>query len=395
VRSRPRTPVARIGCRFIARNRDPSPEHGCAMVAPYTEAVDSRPSPPPVPFRFQPLRTLRFALIITVGFTLLNFSMTANHPSWRGAEGWGRAIGTSLVFALCIGFTIDGLFALIKRALGRRFATLSGRQRALFHWGTPLLGVAIGLPLASVLTGAHHVAVSEPQIRTTPSGAIAFMLLVLALFYGFFAIRARQLRAERQAAEAQLRLLQGQMEPHFLFNTLANVVGLMEVDTPRAKRMLESFTDYLRASLLSLRASDHTLGAELDLISAYLQVVKVRMEDRLHYRIEVPDALRARSVPTLSLQPLVENAVQHGLEPTIAGGTIVIDAQVVAGALVLRVTDDGAGLLPTTTPTRRGNGTALANIRDRIQRSFGAQGALLVEPMTPSGVRATLRLPLR
>jgi len=357
--------------------------------------MDSRPSPPPVPFRFQPLRTLRFALIITAGFALLNFSMTADNPSWRSAAGWGRAIGTSLVFALCISFTIDGLFALIKRALGSRFATLSGRQRALFHWGTPLLGVAIGMPFAWLLTGVHDAAASEPQIRTTPSGAIAFGLLVMALFYGFFAIRARQLRAERQAAEAQLRLLQGQMEPHFLFNTLANVVGLMEVDTPRAKKMLESFTEYLRASLLSLRDSEHTLGAELDLITAYLQVVKVRMEDRLHYRIDVPDALRTRMLPSLSLQPLVENAVQHGLEPSIAGGTVVIDAEIADDALVLRVTDDGAGLAPEAASSRPGNGTALANLRERLQRSFGAQGSLRVEPMTPSGVRATLRLPLR
>jgi len=355
--------------------------------------MDSRPSPPPEPFRLQPLRTLRFALIITAGFALLNFSMTADHPRWRTLEGWAHAIAINLVFALCISFAIDGLFALIRRALGGRFATLSGRQRALFHWGTPLLGLAIGLPLASLLTGTHDSAAGEPQMRTTLSGAIAFALLVIALFYAFFAVRARQLRAERAAAEAQLRLLQGQMEPHFLFNTLANVVSLMEVDAPRAKRMLESFTDYLRASLLSLRASEHTLGAELDLIEAYLQVVKVRMEDRLHYRIEVPEPLRARMLPSLSLQPLVENAVQHGLEPSIAGGTVAIDAQLIAGALVLRVTDDGAGLTPIT--PSRGNGTALANLRERLQRSFGAQGSLRLEPMLPHGARATLSLPLR
>jgi signal transduction histidine kinase len=355
--------------------------------------MDPRPFPPAVPFRFTPLRTLRFAIIITIGFALLNFAMTSDHPSWHTAEGWGRATGTSLVFALCISFTIDGLFSLIQRLLGARFATLTRWQRALFHWGTPLIGVAIGLPLAALLTGVASSAAGEPQIRTTPSGAIAFMLLVMALFYGFFAIRARQLRAERQAAEAQLRLLQGQMEPHFLFNTLANVVSLMDVDTPRAKQMLESFTDYLRASLLSLRDSEHTLGAELDLIAAYLQVVKVRMEDRLHYRIEVPDALRAQMLPSLTLQPLVENAVQHGLEPTIAGGTVVIAATLNAGTLVLRVTDDGAGMTTTNTATQRGSGTALPNIRERLLRRFGEHGTLAIEPVTPHGVCATLRLP--
>ncbi|MES1162998.1 MAG: hypothetical protein ABUL50_08035, partial [Rhizobacter sp.] len=136
--------------------------------------MDPRPSQPPVPFRFQPLRTLRFAIIITIGFALLNFAMTSNHPSWHTAEGWGRATGTSLVFALCISFTIDGLFSLIQSMLGARFASLAGWQRTLFYWGTPLIGVAIGLPLASLLTGIGHVAASDPQIRTTPTGAVAF-----------------------------------------------------------------------------------------------------------------------------------------------------------------------------------------------------------------------------
>ena len=356
---------------------------------------------PAAPFQFQPLRTLRFSMVVATGFTLLTFALTSSHPSWRTASGWARAIGTSVVFSGCIGFTIDGLFTLGRRALGTRFAALAGWRRALFLWGTPLLGVGIGLSAASVLTGVGHSDAGEPHIRTTASGAIVFGGLVLALFYGFFLIRARQLRAEHQAAEAQLRLLQGQMEPHFLFNTLANVVSLMEVDTPRAKHMLESFTDYLRASLLSLRDSEHTLGSELDLIEAYLQVLKVRMEDRLHYRIDVPPALRSRMLPSLMLQPLVENAVQHGLEPAVAGGTVTIDAALDGEALVIRVTDDGIGLGVGRGPSpvvhapasSRGSGHALANIRERLWHRHGRQGTLSLSPVPPHGVRATLRLP--
>ena len=350
-------------------------------------------APDDQPFRFRPLRTLRFALIVACGFALLNFALTADHPSWQTAAGWGRALGTSMVFAVCISLTIDLLYMLGRRAIGTRMATLAPWQRLLFHWGTPLLGVSIGLPLASLLTGVGESVASEPQIRTTPSGAIAFMLLVMALFYGYFAIRTRQLRAERQAAEARLRLLQAQMEPHFLFNTLANVVGLMDADTPRAKAMLESFTDYLRASLGSLRSGEQTLGAEVALIEAYLHIVKIRMDDRLHYRIDVPDALRARSLPSLSLQPLVENAVQHGLEPQIVGGSVVIAARVEADSLVVTITDDGLGLNAPGASTRRGTGTALANIRERLKQRLGERGQLTLEPLTPHGVRATLRLP--
>ncbi len=345
------------------------------------------------PFRFTPLRTLRFAAIVALGFTLLTFAMTSGHPSWHSAAGWGRALATSAVFAVCISFTIDALFALGRRLLGARLPALSRVQRALFHWGTPLVGLAFALPLASVLTGVTGPPRDGPQMHATPLGAAAFMLLVMAIFYAFFAIRARQLRAERQASEAQLRLLQGQMEPHFLFNTLANVVGLMEADTPRAKAMLESFTDYLRASLGSLREPEHALGAELDLIEAYLRVAQVRMEDRLHYRIDVAPELRALRVPSLSLQPLVENAVVHGLEPSIAGGHIVVAARREADRLVVRVSDDGLGLAAAPGRTPRGSGSALNNIRERLRQSHGDGAHLQIECGTPRGVLATLTLP--
>jgi hypothetical protein len=346
---------------------------------------------PPAPFAFTPWRTLRFALIVAAGFTLLTFALTASDPSWRTLDGWARAIGTCLAFSVLISFTIDLLFAAGRRLLGARFPGLRPWQRGLFHWGTPLLGLLIAVPIASLLLDTDPTAHNGPQLRTTPLGAVAFMLLVMALFYGFFAIRARQLRAEREAAEAQLRLLQGQMEPHFLFNTLANVVSLMDTDTPRAKAMLESFTDYLRASLGSLRQPEHSLGDELDLIDAYLRVVKTRMDDRLSYRIELDPGLRALRLPALSVQPLVENAIVHGLEPSVAGGSLTITARFEAGRLVVCVTDDGLGL--DAAPLSRGTGTALANIRERLRRAHGATAELSIEPIVPHGVRATLSLP--
>ncbi|MEP7296019.1 MAG: histidine kinase [Burkholderiales bacterium] len=346
---------------------------------------------PPAPFAFTPWRTLRFAAIVGAGFTVLTFALSAGHPSWHTLDGWARAIGTCLAFSALISFTIDLLFAAGARLMGPRYATLTTWQRGLFHWGTPLVGLAISVPIGSLMIETDPATPSGPQLRTTPFGAIAFMLLVTAIFYGYFAIRARQLRAERQAAEAQLRLLQAQMEPHFLFNTLANVVSLMDADTPRAKAMLESFTDYLRASLGSLRQPEHTLGEELDLIDAYLRVVKTRMDDRLSYRIDVAPALRASRLPALSVQPLVENAIVHGLEPSVAGGSVTIAAQLDEGRLVVRVTDDGLGL----DATRRsgGTGTALNNLRERLQRAHGVSAVLSIEPVAPHGVRATLSLP--
>jgi len=352
------------------------------------------PSPLPVPpIRFRPLRTLRFALIVAVGFSLLNFAVSSSHPSWQSATSWASVFGKSLVFALCISFTIDALFLGVQRVLGERVARLAPRQRWLYYWGTPIVGWSIAMPFAIWLTGVSKGVEGDPGLRATPLGALAFTFLVCAIFFGFFAVRARQLRAERQAAEAQLRLLQAQMEPHFLFNTLANVVSLMEADTPRAKAMLESFTDYLRASLVSLREPEHSLGDELDLVEAYLRVVKVRMDDRLHYRIEVPAELRALRVPALSLQPLVENAVVHGLEPSIEGGQIVVTAQVDGGRLVIRVADDGVGLGAAPRAARAGSGNALNNLRERLQQTHAERASLTLEAAAPHGVLATLTLP--
>lgn len=360
-------------------------------------------SAPPVPplapdHRWRPLRTLRFALVVALIFTLLNFALTSKSPIWSTDAGWWRAGSTSLVFALCISFSIELLFLASRRLLGVPLARwLVGPKRYVYYWGVPLLGLLIGLPSASLLTGALHTKIDGPSLSATPLGAAVFVLLVVLAFYGFFTIRGLQQRAERQALEAQLKLLQGQIEPHFLFNTLANVVGLMESDTPRAKLMLESFVDYLRSSLGGMRKADHRLGDELDLVEAYLRVIQIRMEDRLHYTIAVPDELRRLGLPALTLQPLVENAVLHGLEPKIDGGSVRIAGRLdeLRGTrvLVLTVEDDGLGLATDRPKPQNGSGTALANTRERLAQAYGATAALGIEPLSPSGVRATLTLP--
>lgn len=158
--------------------------------------------------------------------------------------------------------------------------------------------------------------------------------------------------------------------------------------------MLESFVDYLRASLGSLRVASHTLGDELALVEAYLRILQIRMDTRLAYRIDVPDALRAFPLPALTLQPLVENAVQHGLEPKIEGGTVSVTARLERGQLVLRVIDDGLGLAAAPArPHHGGSGTALANIRERLSEAHGSAAALSVTNAAAGGVRAMLTLP--
>jgi len=344
---------------------------------------------PPRPYRL--LHSLRFTAIVALAFLVLNFALTAQQPVWETPAGWARIAGLCFGYSALIRFTIDALFWLGGRWIGARFEALRPWQRRLYFFGLPMLGVAIAMPLGQFIVSKVLDLDKGPRMETTGFGALAFMLLVVSLFFGFFTIRNRQLRAEREAAQTQLRLLQAQIEPHFLFNTLANVQSLMDADPPRAKAMLESFTDYLRASFGTLRRDEQTLGSELALVEAYLSIIKIRMDDRLSYRIDVPDALRERALPGLSLQPLVENAIQHGLEPSIAGGSVTVSARVEAGALVIDVVDDGLGLNPGG--ATRGSSTAVANIRARLSQAFGSAAGLSLAPNPPHGVRATLHVP--
>ena len=339
--------------------------------------------------------TFLFSMIVAAGFTIGGFVLFASgNGAWRNLAGWGQWYLNYLVVSLAIGFSIHLLFDLGKRVLGRtRIQGFSRWQRALYFSGVPITGLVLGLSFGLRLVDRTDSTVAAPRDANAWVGSLLLAGLIWLLFQIYFSTRHGRLAAERQAAEAQLRLLQAQMEPHFLFNTLANVVGLIEADAPRAKAMLESFTDYLRASLISLRAPTHSLGAELDLVEAYLRVVKVRMDDRLRYRIEVPAALRTQQVPALSVQPLVENAVVHGLEPSIDGGEIVLSARVEAGRLVLRVRDDGIGLAAAPRSPRAGSGTALNNIRARLQQVHGNLAGLQIEAAPPHGVLATLTLP--
>ncbi len=252
------------------------------------------------------------------------------------------------------------------------------------------LGLAIGLPLIDIGPARW----SLPNDGNALAASLLLSLLAWFMFQNYFSSRAQRLAAERRAAQAQLRLLQAQMEPHFLFNTLANVVGLMEADTPRAKVMLESFTDYLRGSLVSLREPEHALGAELDLVEAYLRVVKVRMEDRLHYRIDASPELRAIKVPALSVQPLVENAVLHGLEPHVDGGRLTVEVSRKSDLLVIRVSDDGVGVAAAKSNARTGAGVAMQNLRERLVQSFDARAGLQLVAAEPRGTCATLTVPI-
>jgi len=197
---------------------------------------------------------------------------------------------------------------------------------------------------------------------------------------------------KRQLAEARMQTMQAQVEPHFLFNTLAAIDHLIETDPARASAMQKHLIQYLRGALPSMRERATNLGREADQITSYLEILKVRMEDRLAIRIDVPAGLRSASFPPLMLQTLVENAIKHGLEPAPAGGSLAVTAEIVDGALRVAVADTGVGFDPANVRTR-GTGLGLANIRERLALQYGDRARLVISANAPSGTVVAIELP--
>jgi hypothetical protein len=195
---------------------------------------------------------------------------------------------------------------------------------------------------------------------------------------------------KRQLAEAQLKMMQAQVEPHFLFNTLASVDFLIETDPPRASKMQKNLIAYLRSALPQMREGSTTLGKEIGLCRSYLEILKVRMDDRLQFAITVPQGLSSAQFPPMILQSLVENAIKHGLEPKAEGGSLTLSADIANGNLRVTVADTGLGF---GVGSRPGTGVGLANVRERLAALYGGRARLVVETNTPSGTIATIEVP--
>jgi signal transduction histidine kinase len=194
---------------------------------------------------------------------------------------------------------------------------------------------------------------------------------------------------EEQMAEARMQVLQAQIEPHFLFNTLASVRRLYQLDAGRGRTMLENLMRYFEVALPRMREGHSTLAREISLIEAYLNVQKIRMADRLAYEIDLPDSLREAAMPPMMLLTLVENAIKHGLGPLPEGGHLSVRARRAEDQLQVEVADTGRGLQPGA-----GAGTGLANTRARLASLFGGEASLALVPNEPRGIRASIALPL-
>jgi len=314
------------------------------------------------------LYTFVWSSLFGVGFFAISVITSPQLPGWRAA-------GQMLLISNVIGYVIHALFSIGQRAGCERWAKQSGyAPKVAYYTFMPMLGVVIGFEIVSLLLDQRLFAfVARPAVMV--SIALTSLVISLVLSTIFFwrersakaeaevaLERARVERIEREAASAHLRALQAQIEPHFLFNTLANVTSLVDPDPAKAKRMLESFIRFLRASLAATRAETTTLGDEADLIASYLDVLQVRMGERLAYAIDVPPELRGVALAPMLVQPLVENAIRHGLEPKVEGGRVTVAARREGERVRIEVSDSGVGFGATT----RG-GVGLTNIRERLR----------------------------
>jgi sensor histidine kinase YesM len=200
----------------------------------------------------------------------------------------------------------------------------------------------------------------------------------------------------RQVVEARMAAMQAQVEPHFLFNTLASIDHLIETDPPRASQMQKNLIALLRASMPTMRETNATgvrdLGREMAVIRPYLEILQVRMEERLVSRIDVPEGLLSAEFPPMMIQSLVENAIKHGLEPKAEGGSLTLKAEIVHGKLQVTVADTGLGFGRAATS---GTGVGLANIRERLTLLYGKSASLTVAENQPSGTVVTITVPYR
>jgi LytS/YehU family sensor histidine kinase len=281
----------------------------------------------------------------------------------------------------------------------------------LARWVLQVLGVAISMPLAIAMyylatteTGAAPF--WEDGTRLTGFITLTVSSILFAPWIAMTAllrqrdesVRSQALAFERErhkleqaALDSRLHLLQAQVQPHFLFNTLANVRELVESRSPQAPAVLDSLIAYLRASVPRLNAAATSLGQELELVRAYLELMQMRMPDRLEFSIRTdPDSEALHCLP-LTLMTLVENAIRHGIDPSEEGGFINIDVRVQDKRCHLRVSDSGIGLQQSAT----GPGTGLSSLRERLQLAFSGDADLRLFEAEPHGLIAEVECPVQ
>lgn len=356
--------------------------------------------------------------------------MVADSRVERGAAeraltyGWRRVV-VALALAVCFGWLLGhdwksgSLSLLLREVLVALVATLAYSifehwparlPRWLARWVLQVVAVGVSIPVCTLAIWTLSTAPGAPPFWNVENRMNGWLLLTfMSLLIGPWtalaaAVRQKEAFArhqalafelerselERQALDARLQLLQAQVAPHFLFNTLANVQALVDTRSPRASDVLRSLIAYLRAAVPLLHEPAATFGREVRLVQAYLELMHMRIPDRLRYALHIDDAALALRCPPTTLLTLVENAVRHGIDPSEEGGAIDVFVQRRSDRCLVRVLDSGVGLRQQTNPGLR---TGLSTLRERLELMFGGDARLEIAQQETGGVRAELELP--
>ena len=340
--------------------------------------------------------TLILNLMFAMAFTLLGYAFVSR----IALSDFPQIFGNNIVISNIIGFT----FWIVLTVFGPLMRFINRRSFWFITFSYAILSTVIVTgsmwcyALVSGKGGMFNWIGTREQLTTSfvISLVISLFLAImwkrraedLAAQIALAEERERTVVAERTAAEANLRALQAQIEPHFLFNTLANVTSLIHTRPDDAKRMLEDFIAYLRATLASTREERTTLGGEFEMMKHFLSILEIRMGTRLLVSVDLPLELCSATIPSMLLQPLIENAIKHGLEPKLEGGSIKLNAVRQGESLRISVIDTGLGF-----SDKPSNGIGLKNVRERIEKLYGRQGSVAIEENQPHGTRVILTMP--
>jgi sensor histidine kinase YesM len=332
---------------------------------------------------------LRILFLTVMSCTLIALFLTS-------VKFGGTTFLSNFIVTQCLGIAIFLCVFIVRHILKP--------ANPIVHFIAIVIAITIGSIGGSVL---GFVVIGEKPSRFVSEYAYFIHIVLFGILFGsiityYFFSRERihsaealmqeekikRLTTEKKAVETNLRLLQAQIEPHFLFNTLSNILSLLDTDLNKGKSMLMDLIRYLRTSLVKTRAEATTLGQEIEMIKAYLNIFKVRMEGRLRYRIDIPDSIKDLPFPPMLVQPLVENAIKHGIEPKIEGGEVTIRARKNGDIIRVELADTGTGLYEDGDM-----GFGLSNVRERLQSLYGDRGRLILEENRPSGLKAIIEVP--
>lgn len=336
------------------------------------------------------LQVLAFALVIAT----LQYAFMPERP-------YGPPLVYSLLIASIIWAVIDLGRGLFPSAAETGWPT--GLPGVLLVFGAIATGYLVGTWLGNRLC-IYYGWFPPGTVTEVAHWRESLLITLLAGVSGSFYFHAKgksaylerkMTEAQRHANEARLKVLETQLEPHMLFNTLANLRVLIGIDPARAQQMLDHMIAYLRATLAASRATTHALQAEFDRLRDYLELMAVRMGPRLRYELDLPAELAQHAVPTLLLQPLVENSIQHGLEPKIEGGAIRVRARRQGDLLLIEVSDSGVGPTRITVPSAPGKGFGMGQVRERLATAYGNLGQLEFGTGPDGGAQTRISLPLQ